>query len=230
MNRNLKKSATRASPKSKLVKDQIFADNAPHYGSRGYAVVPVARGGKNPLVKSWADIAATNAGLETYRQKFPTANIGLIAGSVLPNNQKLAFIDIDDDRLVPFVGAIAPSSCGKVGSKGLTSFYRAVSGLKTAKLRGPGAAAPAVEIFTTTGQTVLPPSIHPSGKRYRWCGRSLLEIEPAELSPLDETAYRILVAVLKNKSAWEIVNGGPTVKAHNSMLKLTELWHCQSHK
>lgn len=207
---------------NKLPPNSIFADNAPLYRDRGYAVVPVKRGAKSPLIKNWASATATSAEtFETQRERFADANIGLLAGVKLPNQRTIVFIDIDDERLVPFVCAVAPSICGKIGSKGLTNFYQAEPGLKSVKLRAPTATAPAVEIFTATGQTVVPPSIHPTGKQYRWHGRSLLEIKYDELTILNPAAYAILIAVLKNKKAWEIINGGPEVKGHELMLKLT---------
>lgn len=202
-------------------RDNIFATYAKIYSDLGYAVVPVVRKGKSPLVKNWASVSEAIAKVETYRQKFPNANIGLIAGKILLTERVFAFIDIDDDRLVPFVRAIAPSISGKIGSKGQTIFYQASPKLKSTKLRGPNASAPAVEIFTTTGQTVIPPSVHPNGQRYGWIGTPLQKIKPADLPLLDDSAYRILVGVLKNKNAWEIINGGPSVKAHEFMLRLT---------
>ena len=49
---------------NKLPPNSIFADNAPLYRDRGYAVVPVKRGAKSPLIKNWASATATSA--ETF--------------------------------------------------------------------------------------------------------------------------------------------------------------------
>ena len=94
---------TSAPPFSQQTFDNIVADNAPLFRKRGYAVVPVRRGAKRPLIKGWSK-----------RSDVSDAEFAVL-------------IDFDDKRLVPFVSALAPSLYAKTGSKGQTNFYPAVA-------------------------------------------------------------------------------------------------------
>ncbi len=69
--------------------------------------------------------------------------------------------------------------------------------------------------------TLVPPSGHPSGRQYEWRGRSLLDIEPAELPLLTTQKATIIAAVVRSDHAKAIIEGAADVKAHQAMLSLT---------
>src|SRR5689334_15257689 len=105
---------------------EIFGRYAPEYRALGYAPIPVERSGKRPLLRNWtAASTATIGQILALAEKFPRANVGLLAGSRLPNDRIFTIIDVDDVRWVSFINAIAPAVAGKVGLKGLTNFYQA---------------------------------------------------------------------------------------------------------
>lgn len=202
--------------------DHIYGEYAPQYEARGFHALPVKRGTKKPEVHGWNLHDLSAATRQSWHRVFADSNIGLLAGSKLPTGRLFGFVDVDDQRLVPFVSAVLPAVSAKVGAKGRTIFCQVAAGLTNAKLRLPGAKAPAVEIFVDAGQTVVPPSIHPHGHRYRWEGVSLLDLDDyGALPTLDPEWLSIIKHVVRSKHALEIVEGGSAIRAHQAMLSLT---------
>jgi hypothetical protein len=201
----------------------IFGYYAPLYQERSLPVVPVVSGTKRAAVKEWQ--RAAELGVEARRgwiDRFSDQSIGLLAGTTLTTGRRLCFIDVDHDGFVAFVTAVIGSVvCAKFGSKGLTIFAQANPEIKSAKLKPKSGKSFAVEIFADSGMTVLPPSPHPSGATYSWCGEQLLESEHSELPILDAKRFEILSAVARHACAWEIVEGGANTKGHDLMLTLT---------
>jgi hypothetical protein len=79
-------------------------------------------------------------------------------------------VDTDDPAIVrTIVRALPSASVVKAGRKGYTSFYRAAGDVPPArKYRLVSGGPPIVEILTT-GQTVIPPTVHPdTGAPYSW--------------------------------------------------------------
>jgi hypothetical protein len=189
------------------------------FRDRGLVPVPVGDD-KRPLVKGWAHDRSDHA-LDRNARNFPDANIGLLAGTALSNGNVLAFVDIDHDGIVPFVcEAIGGSPCAKKGRKGRTLFVQAERGAKSAKILDPQR-RPCIEIMASTGMTVIPPSLHPSGSRYEWIGTPLLDVELTTLPLLTPERGEVMRRILRHPNAWAIIEGGPEVKAHQLMLELT---------
>ncbi len=201
----------------------VFAQYAPIFEEHGFVALPVVKGGKKPAVKDWMRSANLSAAeRESRRYRFPDANIGLLAGTPLSTGRRFGFVDVDHQDYVPFVKCVlAPFASGKAGAKGSTIFCQVDSGLKSTKMKRSGEKAPAVEIFVQTGMTVVPPSLHPSGRQYRWEGKALLDLEHSDLPILDAQRYKIISLVLANRHAREIVDGGADAKGHEAMLSLT---------
>lgn len=201
----------------------IFQTYDPLYAARGYATIPVVPAKKRASPEGWAQgISVAPAVRDAWRREYASHGIGILAGTPLSTGRTLCFLDIDQDGFVPFVQSVLGEPCSaKFGSKGLTIFAQASLGLKSRKLRARGEQTHAVEVFVSSGMTVLPPSIHPSGRSYNWRGRPLLEVEHHELPTLDEERFAIIEAVARSPHAWEIVKSGPEVKGHEPMLTLT---------
>ena len=197
-----------------------FRANAHAYWNCGLSVVPVQPGSKAPAVKEWASFthnqprAAKRAEwLETYGH----CNIGLLLGTPLHSGHRIAAIDVDDDGYVRVVETIlGKSPVAKRGAKGLTIFVRAESTLKSTK-HGPKGAGLKIEIFASSGQTVLPPSKHPSGVNYQWIGTPLAEANFDELPVLDSAKVALLTAVGRSEHAAAVIAGG---KTHDPLLRL----------
>jgi hypothetical protein len=153
-----------------------FAQFAARVLDFGYSPVPLH--GKRPIFGKWDRLrfgALTPAEIEELCRKYGAMNLGVAGGFC-----GLAPIDVDtEDReiMLAVVKALPPVKIAKAGRKGFTAFYRDATGLiEGTKFRRPngGGFDMLVEVLTT-GQTVLPPSIHPETRRpYVWRSKSTL--------------------------------------------------------
>ncbi len=153
-----------------------FAQFAARVLKLGYSPVPL--GGKRPVFDKWDRLrfgALTPAEIEELCRKYGAMNLGVAGGF-----RGLAPIDVDtEDReiMLAVVKALPPVKVAKAGQKGFTAFYRDTTGLiEGAKFRRPNGVGfdMLVEVLTT-GQTVLPPSIHPKTRRpYVWKSKATL--------------------------------------------------------
>lgn len=200
----------------------IFEAYDPLYERMTLSATPVESGGKKPVVAGWTKhlgLSATDR--ENLRSKHAKASIGLMAGTVLSNGNIFGFLDGDHPGFTEFFcRAIHPLS-GKIGQKGITIFCQFEAGTKSRKVRQKGAKAPIAEFMISSGMTVVPPSPHPSGVRYRWHGKPLHEIDPCELPLLDNARLEFISAVCSNPDALAMAEGQPQIKPHDLMLALT---------
>jgi hypothetical protein len=202
--------------------ESIFAKFDEQYESKGLVGVPVAKT-KKPLVDNWPKAGSLSPGeRQKLREAHPTAGIGLLAGTALSSGRVFAFLDVDHDGFVPFIIAVMGGMLsGKKGQKGLTIFVQAEQGLTSIKIKCKGQKGYVVEAFINSGQTVMPPSWHPSGVRYQFVGKDLLDVEVIDLPILTSQKLELIKRVCSNRLAHEIVDGGAEVKAHDLMLGLT---------
>ena len=131
--------------------------------ARGWCPVPVPHGSKGPVVPGWQKlrIDADDAG----RHFTSDANIGVLLGE--PSGW-LVDVDLDcpeareaAERFLP------PTACvtGRESSKASHRWYVA-DGARTRQFRDPVDRSMIVELRSTGAQTIVGPSIHPSGERY----------------------------------------------------------------
>jgi hypothetical protein len=137
----------------------IFEEFFPKYELAGYHAIPVIKNGKKPAVRNWMTTSAvSSADRKRLFQAYGDCNIGLLAGTRLSTGKRCSFVDVDHPGFVKFVnsvlGAEAPA---KVGSKGATFFCQGDDSLGSRKIAKKGHPTPAVEIFISTGMTVVPP-------------------------------------------------------------------------
>lgn len=202
--------------------ENIFEHYDELYEKIGLAATPVKFGDKKPLVKNWTQHRELKADERLQlRQKHAKASIGLLAGTVLSNGNLFGFLDGDHPGFTEFFCRLVDPVSGKIGQKGITIFCQFAGDAKSKKVRQKGAKAPVAELMVSSGMTVIPPSPHPSGVRYRWHGKPLHEIDPCSLPMLDELRIDFLTKVCSNPSALTIAEGGPDLKAHDLMLALT---------
>lgn len=202
--------------------DQIFGDFDPLFEEIGLAATPIKSGDKKPLVSAWNGHGKlTPFERRELREKYANAGIGLLAGTALSNGNIFGFLDCDHSGFTEFVSRVAAPKSGKIGQKGITIFCQFVGGTKSKKFRQKGAKAPVLEIMASSGMTVVPPSKHPSGGRYRWHGQSLLDVGIDSLPVATSEHIEFLGKVCEHPAALEIAEGGPDIKAHDLMLALT---------
>lgn len=138
------------------------------YITEGWAVVPIPRGEKGPRVENWQNTTFTAADFKSGD------NIGVRLGT--PSNH---LIDIDLDALEAVKAALKflPTTeriHGRPSKPQSHYWYYAV--LKSEQFKDTDGSM-LVEIRSTGGQTVIPPSIHPKGETLAW------EIERTPSSP-----------------------------------------------
>ena len=145
-------------------------DAALDYLRRGWSIIPLRPRDKRPLLK-WEAFSRAQAGEAEVRQWFdrwPDANLGIVTGVV----SKLLVLDIDPvhggDRsmaeLVLEHGPLPPTVTAETGGGG-RHLYFAHPGEVVGNRAG---LWPGIDLRGDGGYVVAPPSIHPSGRAYRW--------------------------------------------------------------
>lgn len=144
---------------------------------RGWAVVPVRRLEKRPLSSDWPSIRLRADELANHFGN--GENIGVILGE--PSGW-LTDIDLDAPQARQLASLFLPKTdCihGRPGAPSSHLFYKAL-GAKHESFKDPDGST-LVEIRSKGHQTLLPPSIHPSGVLYAWES----EGEPAAIAAGD---------------------------------------------
>lgn len=170
--------------------DSELAKSALAFAEIGFAVFPVTKRGKVPLVAEW-QIAAT-ADMSTvshWWERWPEANIAVHCGK-----SGLVVIDIDPrnggdstfERLCGERGDgwISPFKV-ITGGDGLHLYYMASTGKGIPSTLGAG-----IDVKRGNGYVLAPPSLHPSGKRYAFDGCTLFGGEVDFVPGLPEWCYR----------------------------------------
>jgi hypothetical protein len=160
------------------------------YKDRGWAVVPVARSGKRPLVR-WQEFqerAPTGDEIRDWYARWPDAGVGIVTGEV----SGLAVLDIDPrhggqdslEELERAHGAL-PHTIEAVTGGGGRHVYFAYPG---GELRNRTGLAPGIDLRAEGGLVVAPPSLHASGRRYQWEGSH--HPDETALAPVPEWLLR----------------------------------------
>lgn len=160
-----------------------LAEIAVGYARLGYRVVPLEERGKRPhrgLGKGgWQQATTNDSQVATWWTRWPEANIGLVTGG------RLGFV-LDVDRLEALAelpAPLPPTRTATTGSGGQHLFYALPPGVEIGNHRGRLPAGIDVR-GCGTGYVVAPPSIHPSGERYRWSDRRAPAVAPGWLLDL----------------------------------------------
>lgn len=166
---------------------EIFSSYAPKYYEAGFSVIPVE--GKRVRIDNWGSYnkkAADEKQMDRWITSKGSENIGLCLGEA----SGVCAIDYDYTgdgcmELEAAIRRILPQSpVGRFGSKGFGLFYK-YTGLKSRRFRYGKLVI--LEVFSETGQVVLPPSIHPITKKpYQWVGSSILDHDVDDLPELTE--------------------------------------------
>jgi hypothetical protein len=140
------------------------------YLDRGWAVVPITAGAKQPLVRwqAFQDRLPTGEEVEDWFRHWPDAGVGIVTGAV----SNLVVLDIDprhggDDSLAALErehGPLPHTIEAITGGGGRHVYFTYPGG----ELRNRAALAPGMDIRAEGGLVVAPPSRHASGRRYEW--------------------------------------------------------------
>ena len=157
-----------------------------HKGMTPSHVKGCASPGKRPLVSSWTNI--TNVSREQFKawsEQFPTANWGLVLGQTMSYN--LVGIDIDGIEGEEYWKQITKDkvltdTVEFTTGAGRRILYQLPYGLQTKKSKTTLEGNHAEVAFCCQGQqTVIPPSVHHTGRKYEWVpGKSPFETDIAQ--------------------------------------------------
>lgn len=143
-------------------------DSALAYAAHGWAVFPCRPRGKMPITAHGVKDATTDPDkIEAWWTDTPDANIGIATGA--PSG--IWVVDIDGEaglqslRRLATIGHELPMTVSSGTGHGTHLFYAIPPG---ATIRNRAGVWAGVDIRGDGGYVIAPPSLHPSGKTYRW--------------------------------------------------------------
>lgn len=138
------------------------------YVGRGWSVIPVPHGRKNPTIRGWPDLRLTNDDLLKHFDG-QAKNVGVLLGEPSGN---LIDLDLDRPEAVAVAGRIAlptDSIFGRASNQRSHRIYACTDRApKTRKFNDPTDGEAICELRSTGAQTIFPPSTHPSGELAAW--------------------------------------------------------------
>jgi hypothetical protein len=169
-----------------------IADAAVAYANRNIYVFPQGCD-KRPLIPRWPDVASTDPALvrNWFLFEFPSSNVACV-----PGRSGLIVVDIDRHKKDGFEklaaleekhGKLPETVVVESGGGGRHYYYKApASSVCVYRNLGDG-----VEIVTGRHAVTLPPSIHASGKHYRFASDAPLAEFPTSWAALAVPVQRI---------------------------------------
>lgn len=163
--------------------DSPFYRVAPALRENGYSVIPILPKQKRPAIEKWSDYCVERVDEDTFArwmrwQANGSFNVGVCMGAA----SGVIGLDLDDDVEdihKKILDIVPPSPLGKRGAKGVTYFYQ-YNGQGSHNFAYKGAHV--LDILSHGRQTVVPPSLHPSGVEYAWLNeRSMMNMPAPEL-------------------------------------------------
>lgn len=145
--------------------DNLTLKYARKYTRRGWSVLPIPAKEKAPRLKGWQKLRLNKSDLADYFSE--GGNIGVLLGDP---SKHLIDIDLDCDEAIVLATAFLPSTGRIHGRKSKPDshwYYYGEAGLKPEKFSDLDGTC-LIEIRSTGQQTIVPPSIHPSGEKVRW--------------------------------------------------------------
>lgn len=197
----------------------IFKNEAPKFWAMSLPVIPL--NGKIPVNPGWQGNLGGIPNEEKQRElvaAHPNNDIGMLLGVPVGGDEVLVALDVDDDRLLKLVlqllglnrGESRAVGSGKRGKKGATIFARALKSLKSTVIKGGGGLGN-IDFLAAGKMTVMPPSIHPdTGKPYEVFGKSLLEVDFANLPEITEHHVKLMKAAIGSEHAIVLIEGKAT--------------------
>ncbi len=131
----------------------------------GFAPIPVEPGGKAPTLRDWPNRRIDKDQIEDY---FPgPENVGIVLGKA---SSGLVDIDLDDPQAVAIADYFLPDTemiHGRKSNPACHYWYRIGNAPPPQKYMDVDGTC-LLELRSTGQQTLVPPSIHPSGEQLRW--------------------------------------------------------------
>jgi hypothetical protein len=194
-----------------------------------WAVLPLAPCGKVPRTKHGIHDATTNEQIiREWWTRWPDANIGVRTGSA----SNLVAIDMDPrnggdislERLEAEHGPLPETVEGLTGGGGRHLLFQHPGGTVRSRANALG---PGLDVKGDGGYVVVPPSVHPTGRRYEWeIMHRPLEIPVAPLPdwmrPLLEEPEQVIPTTARHAEEWRtlVENGADEGSRNNTITRL----------
>lgn len=202
------------------------------YAARGWSVIAVEARGKRPLLP-WLEfqqrVAAPDEIAAWYR-RWPNGNVAIVTGGI----SQLLVIDIDPQHggieslaeLQRSYGALPRTVEVRTGGGGRHLYFA----YPPFRLHNRVGIRPGIDLRCDGGYVVAPPSVHPSGRLYRWlAGQGPDELQLAHLPAWFVEATRIAGASGHSMKHWRrIAHEGVAQGERNTTLASFTghlLWH-----
>ncbi len=154
------------------------------YLARGWSVIPIRAKAKRPAVpwKAYQNKCATEETVHAWFRRTPDYNVGIVTGAL----SGLIVLDIDPRhggnaslrKLEREHGALPDTLESITGGGGRHVYFSHPGG----EVRNRVGIVPGIDLRGDGGCIVAPPSVHPSGKPYRWVrGRGPGQVKLARL-------------------------------------------------
>lgn len=150
--------------------DGAHLEAALGYLKRGWAVVPAGERTKRPIVpwQAYQHRMPSEAEVTIWFERWPRANLAVITGAI----SGIVVVDIDPkndgDRSLAALevrhGPLPATIESMTGGGGRHVYFAHPS----REVRNRVGLAPGIDLRGDGGCIIVPPSVHPSGKRYRW--------------------------------------------------------------
>ncbi len=166
-------------------------DAARAYTARGYRCVPIPLRNKGPVEAGWPDLRLDDADLQQHFSG--RGNIGLLLGD--PSGG-LTDVDLDCPEAIELAPQYLPPTLaitGRTSAPNSHWWYRCPRAV-TRKHHFPGTKKMIAEIRSTGCQTVVGPSIHPSGEAYEWLTGEPATVEHEVLAKAVEALAQAVIA------------------------------------
>jgi bifunctional DNA primase/polymerase-like protein/DnaB helicase-like protein len=143
--------------------NQLLLNWARKYLELGWSIIPIEPKGKRPLIK-WEEFQsrrASEAEVLEWLEQWPEMNVGLVTGQL----SGVAVVDLDGPEGIKHGHSQSLTSGITAKSpNGRHFYYKWQNGIQNSASK----IAPNVDIRGEGGYVVVSPSIHPSGRMYRW--------------------------------------------------------------
>lgn len=176
------------SKNDRLDKEEKF-NFCKQYLQAGFALLPLKPGSKAPDAsllaggkwKHYRYRPATEVEIKNWLEKKPEINIGIITGK--PSS--LAVMDIDRPDRVQIASAVETPIVRT--HRGLHLYFKASGALESRSLPAPGEDGESIGEIQADGKYIVaPPSLHPSGHRYRWNnGKPFADVTPMQFNRIN---------------------------------------------
>lgn len=168
---------------------------AHEYVRRGWAVVPVKPRSKKPCPKDWTKLRVDDGEISRYFRV--GGNIGLLLGE---SSGGLVDIDLDCPEALKLADSFLPATSlvhGRKSKRASHRWYRVSPAPERTRKFSDLNGATLVELRSTGGQTVVPPSVHESGEPIVWESNG----DPADVAPgvLELAVSKLAAATLLSR-------------------------------